>query len=200
VQQNAEAQQFLERALSDFRVIVTASAYETVRRLNNELFDAYVLDYWLPDWSGVGLCREIRKTDPHVPICFYTTAAGSEHEARALRAGASAFIQAPVDAAPLCRRLHALIERSDIASLQARTEEERVIQQELERQAAAAVARAERAMETAAKAIENSAKVKAFKAYLAAGGARAHFERWWPQQFDTCWAGRSSETESDSKR
>lgn len=197
VQQNAEAQQFLEHALSAFRVSTTSTAYEAVRRINHEVFDAYVLDYWLPDWSGVGICREIRKTDPHAPICFYTTASGREHRAKALRAGASAFIQAPIDAASLTRRLHVLMERTDVASLQARTEGERVIHQELERQAAGA---AERAMEMAAKAIENAAKAKAFRAFLAAGGARAHFERWWPQQFDTSWAGRDAKAHSDANR
>src|SRR5688500_11528153 len=122
VQQNPEIQQFLQRALSDFRVITATTAYEAVRRLNNEVFDAYVLDYWLSDWSGAGLCREIRKTDPHGPVCFYTTAVGGEHQARALRAGASAFIQAPMDAASLSRRLHALIQQSEVASLRARIE------------------------------------------------------------------------------
>ena len=102
------------------------------------------------------------------------------------------FIQAPVDSATLSRRLHVLLERSDVASLRARVEEQRVIHEELQRQAAAAASRAGMAMEKAAKAIEHSAKVKAFKAFLAAGGASAHFQRWWDQQFGNSWASRAA--------
>jgi len=47
-------------------------------------------------------------------------------------------------------------------------------------------------MKRAAKAIEHAAKIKAFKAFVDAGGARAHFERWWPQQFDMCWAAEGA--------
>ena len=190
VQQNPEVRQFLQQALPDFRVVVTPAADEAIRRTNDEAFDAYVLDYWLSDWSGVSLCRHIRKTDPHGPICFYSTAARGENRARALRAGASAFMEAPADAATLSGRLRALIQVADVASVQARVEEARVIQEELQRQAAAAAARADNAMKRAAKAIEHAAKIKAFKAFVDAGGARAHFERWWPQQFDSCWAAQ----------
>jgi DNA-binding response OmpR family regulator len=188
VQQNPEIQAFLREALADFRVIMATTADEAVRRINNETFDAYVLDYWLADWSGASLCREIRRADPHGPICFYATAASGENRARALRAGASAFIAAPADAATLSKSMRALIKEADLASLHARVEEARVIHEELERQAAAASARADNAMKRAAKAIEHSAKIKACKAFIDAGGARAHFERWWPQQFDAGWA------------
>ena len=192
VQQSADVQQFLQRALADLRVVVTASAYEAIRHLNQEAFDGYVLDYWLSDWSGVSLCREIRKADPHGPVCFYTTTALGGNRARALRAGASAFIEAPAAAATLSGRLRALIQVADAASVHARVEATRVIHEELQRQAAAAVARADNAMKRAAKAIEHAAKIKAFKAFVDAGGARAHFERWWPQQFDSCWVAQDA--------
>jgi DNA-binding response OmpR family regulator len=191
-QQDPAIQQFLVDALADYQVTVTATAEEALKRMHKAPFDAYVVDYWLSDWSGVGLCREIRKTDPHVAICFYATAAADGNRARALRAGASAFVEAPVEPEILSKRLRALIQQADLASVHARVEETRVIQEELERQAAAAAARADNAMKRAAKAIEQAAKVRAFKAYVEAGGARAHFERWWPQQFDSCWVAHDA--------
>ena len=191
-QQDPAIQQFLRDALADYELTVTATAEEALKRMHSAPFDAYVIDYWLSDWSGVGLCREIRKTDPHVAICFYATAAADGNRARALRAGASAFIEAPVDAGTLSKRVRALIHEADSASLRARVEETRVIQEELERQAAAAAQRADNAMKRAAKAIEHAAKIRAFRAFVDAGGARAHFERWWPEQFDSCWAAQGA--------
>ena len=41
-----------------------ANAFEALRAVNSKPFDLYVLDYWLPDLSGLNLCREIRKVDP----------------------------------------------------------------------------------------------------------------------------------------
>ena len=46
-----------------------------------------------------------------------------------------------------------------------------------------AIADGERAKERAAQAIERTARAKAMKAFVEAGGALAHFERWWPQSF-----------------
>jgi len=38
-------------------------------------FDLYLLDSWLPDGSGLDLCRKIREFDQHTPILFYSAAA-----------------------------------------------------------------------------------------------------------------------------
>jgi len=184
---NAEIQRFALSVLCDFRMTVTATAIDALRWMHSGIFDAYVLDYWLPDWTGPSLCRDIRRHDPHVPICFYTTAMAPTHRARALRAGASAFLEAPTEGAALSRRLHVLLDRADAASLHAMAEGTRVIQEELERRATAAAAQANVAIRKAQAAIERAAKIKARKAFVEAGGASAHFARWWPQQFDLSW-------------
>ena len=47
---------------------------------------------WAADWSGPSLCREIRKIDPHGTIVFCTAAARDNDRARAMRAGANAYL------------------------------------------------------------------------------------------------------------
>jgi CheY-like chemotaxis protein len=59
-------------------------------------FDLYILDNWLPDGSGVGLCRAIREFDPHTPILFYSAAAYERDIEDALRAGAQDYLIKPV--------------------------------------------------------------------------------------------------------
>jgi DNA-binding response OmpR family regulator len=58
-------QQFLLQALQGYRLVIVGNALDATRCHNHSVFDAYVLDYWLPDWSGTALCRDIRKNDPH---------------------------------------------------------------------------------------------------------------------------------------
>ena len=38
-------------------------------------FDLFLLDSWLPDGSGLELCRRIRQFDKTTPILFYSAAA-----------------------------------------------------------------------------------------------------------------------------
>ncbi|MDB5927800.1 MAG: response regulator with CheY-like receiver domain and winged-helix DNA-binding domain [Betaproteobacteria bacterium] len=181
VQPKTKNQQFLEHALEAFSLVFAGNAFEAIRCSNRSAFDAYVLDCWLPDWTGSGLCREIRKSDPNVPIIFYTLT-GDEHAPRALRAGATAYLHAPLDGGALRERLRLLIEAADIRDLRARLEVERVLHDELER-TSATIDSAEQPMCPAADWIERMAKLKAIKAFIAAGGTRAGFQRFWPHEF-----------------
>jgi DNA-binding response OmpR family regulator len=183
VQPNSANQQFLQPALADYRAVFVAKAFDAVRSINSAVFDAYVLDYWLPDWNGAALCREIRKNDPHAPIICYTTA-GDEYQVRTLRAGATLYIQPPVTAIAFRDRLRMVIQSADVSSLRARTEAQRTIEDELRRQLPAwknAGATTQRGVA----AIEPRAKLKAAKVFIDAGGTRSSFERFWPQQFAT---------------
>jgi DNA-binding response OmpR family regulator len=59
-------------------------------------FDLYILDNWLPDNSGVELCRAIREFDAHTPILFYSAAAYAKDIQEGLRAGAQAYLVKPI--------------------------------------------------------------------------------------------------------
>ena len=172
-----------EDAMKPWRVVMAANAFEVIRMSNAEPFDAYVLDYWLPDWSGIALCRHIRKTDPHAPICIYTRTDTDEQRKRARRAGVNAYVVHDEGAKVLAGALRTLLRDADARSAQARLEEERAIQEELQRRARLAIADSEQAKERAAQAIERTARAKAMKAFVEAGGALAYFERWWPQSY-----------------
>src|SRR5262249_23979063 len=69
---------------------------EGLRLAQQQDFDLYILDNWLPDRSGVELCRSIRKFDPDTPILFYSAAAYARHIREGLRARAQAYIVKPV--------------------------------------------------------------------------------------------------------
>jgi DNA-binding response OmpR family regulator len=159
----------------------TAPYVRHVHRL--EPFHGYVLDYWLPDWWGPALCREIRKLDPHGPIVFCTAAVRDSDRQRALRAGANAYLRKPVKAEELRSTLRGCLTVAEMESLRAKVEEERAVQNELERRLHQAHSRMETAKELVASSIERTARAKAYKAFIEARGTRAHFENWWPHVF-----------------
>ena len=194
----AETQQFLQSVLPECRFVFACTGFEALRCANHAIFDLYIVDYWLPDWTGVGLCRDIRKIDARGPLCFYATRDQHRYRERALAAGANLYLEAPVDAEHLSHHLRGLIERAHIDSLAARFEEERVIHEELKARAAAAGALAKDAMTQAIRAIERSGKIKAYQAFVAAGGTRANFERWWPHQFGSAWAAVSAAASAET--
>src|SRR5687768_5450016 len=131
VQTDAAAREALVGMLNDYECITASNAYEALRNFNARPFDAYVLDYWLPDWSGPSLCREIRKGDPNSPVIFYTDASNEQDRQRALRAGASAYLWKPLEAESLRSSLDSLFRRSDVESLLAKNSAERAVDEVL---------------------------------------------------------------------
>ena len=154
VEADAASRALFSDLLSRYSLTFAANAFEAVRSVNARPFHAYLLDYWLPDWSGVQLCRAIR------------------------------------DGERLLRQLRIQLELSELKSLRARDEEERAIQQELERRLRNTVARVEAAKELARASLERTARTKAYKAFIAAHGTRVHFESWWPNMFGSARAAR----------
>ena len=60
-----------------------------------EPFDVYLLEAWLPDFDGFELCRQLRTSDPHTPIVFFSAAAYDADKRKAFQAGASEYVSKP---------------------------------------------------------------------------------------------------------
>jgi DNA-binding response OmpR family regulator len=180
----------LDVVLGDHELTFAKNAYEALRQFNTRSFDAYVLDYWLPDWNGPSLCRELRKIDAHGPVVFCSTAAADQHRVRAMRAGATAYLVKPIEPNELRGKLRALLSLADLESLRARVEEEHAIADEIARRMKEVQDSVERARLLSNQALERVARIKAYQAFVERHGTRAHFERWWPQVFDTARANQ----------
>lgn len=181
--------QLMQEAFGAHRLAFAENAYEALRNLHSRVFDGYVLDYWLPDLSGVSLCREIRKVDPSGPIVFCAASDREEARSRALHAGADAYLSRPT-VEVMREQMDLLLNKAHAESLVAKKEEELAVDAELIRRAQAAAARAEHAQALTATATERVARLKAYKTFIESGGTRANFERWWPQVMTTAWANR----------
>jgi DNA-binding response OmpR family regulator len=72
--------------------------------------EQFVLDSWLPDGSGLDLCKQIRKFDKATPILFYSAAAYEIDRDQAIKSGAQAYLVKPSHPSELCRIVESLIE------------------------------------------------------------------------------------------
>ena len=183
VQPDPQLHESLQQALEGYRAILASNSLEAIRLQNSAIFDAYVLDYSLPGSSGTHLCRHIRRTDPHTPICFYTSAASEQQRNRAFKAGASAYVCLSAGPDSLRDELRVMLDIAELQSARAKVDEERAIQEELERRVVLAIDRSQRARELAAEATERAARARAYDRFIVSGGTPAHFERWWAPVF-----------------
>ena len=58
--------------LSDYEVVSAHSKAEALRKATGGLFVLYLLDYYLPDGTGLELCLLIRDFDDSTPVLFVT--------------------------------------------------------------------------------------------------------------------------------
>ena len=83
-----------------------------IRALNQDSFDALVLDWNLQDISGVEVLRRIRGSDnSSVPILFASARGGEEDVVSALRQGADDYMLKPVRYLEFIARLEAIARR-----------------------------------------------------------------------------------------
>ena len=85
---------FLNRA--GFETVCAGTAAEALSLVLTEDFDLYVIDNWLPEISGIDLCKRIRAHDTRTPILFYSGASFESDKQRAFEAGAQAYLVKPV--------------------------------------------------------------------------------------------------------
>lgn len=79
-----------------FTTITVGSGDEALRLLDGGLaLHAAVVDVMIPHPDGLELCRHVRMQAPTLPVVVISARAGAPHRARALAAGASAFLEKP---------------------------------------------------------------------------------------------------------
>jgi CheY-like chemotaxis protein len=78
--------------LKDYEVTSAASMADAIKRATAEKFDLYILDYHLPDGTGLELCLMLRAFDRDTPMLF-ATASSSITEAQVVTAGAQGLIR-----------------------------------------------------------------------------------------------------------
>lgn len=96
----------------DYEVTTAESISSAIELAFLNKYDLYLLDSWLPDGSGLELCRSIREFDERTPILFYSAAAYEVDRELALKSGAQGYLVKPTQNSELCDLVSLLIEGS----------------------------------------------------------------------------------------
>lgn len=100
----------------DYNFIPASCGKEFLEKAKKEIPDIIILDYNLPDISGVEICSVLRK-DPfflNVPILMLTGKGEVEDKVSGLEAGVDDYMVKPFDPQELLARLRMLVRRSNI--------------------------------------------------------------------------------------
>ena len=81
--------------------------------IQNNLPDAILLDWMLPDRSGVEFLRQLKQhpKTSHIPVIFLTAKSDSQNKVEALDAGADDYITKPFSPKVLLARIRAVLRR-----------------------------------------------------------------------------------------
>ncbi|MGB7926097.1 MAG: response regulator [Pyrinomonadaceae bacterium] len=70
-------------------------AHEAMEVAQQEAFDLYIIDTWLPGHPDNELCRKLRTSAPQTPIIVYSAAVYHADRKAAFEAGATTFVAKP---------------------------------------------------------------------------------------------------------
>ena len=97
VEDDAESCELLRHVLADWDLTISDTVSGAVSHYLSGHFDLFMLDNWLPDGSGIELCREVRLRFPNAPIVFMSAAAQEHTIEEAIAAGADRYFVKPFD-------------------------------------------------------------------------------------------------------
>jgi len=88
----------LEGILSDdgFEVMHAYNGYEALKKIETHAPDIVLLDIWMPGMDGIDTLKEIRKTNPSLPVVMITGHGSIESAVDATKSGAFDFLEKPL--------------------------------------------------------------------------------------------------------
>ncbi|HEX6834822.1 MAG TPA: response regulator transcription factor [Rudaea sp.] len=113
----ADDDEELCQLLSDFLVregfaVETANDGETaLQRIENDVYDAVILDVMLPQRTGIEVLREVRR-DSHIPVLMLTALGEDIDRIVGLELGADDYVPKPCNPREIAARLRAILRRT----------------------------------------------------------------------------------------
>jgi DNA-binding response OmpR family regulator len=103
-------------------VVHFTAGRELIRALRKESFDLLILDWLVPDTSGLDVLKWTRSNyDWNVPVLFITRLDKEEDVVRALEAGADDYMEKPVKHREILARIEALSRRKTLGQSSTQT-------------------------------------------------------------------------------
>lgn len=107
-------QPYLEK--EGFRIVTAKTGIEALQKIEAELPQLVVLDWMLPEMSGLDVCREVRKKSD-IPIIMLTAKTDESDRITGLELGADDYITKPFSLRELSARIRSVLRRTNPASV-----------------------------------------------------------------------------------
>jgi two-component system phosphate regulon response regulator PhoB len=97
-----------------FKIKEAETGQEGLRLIKRELPDLVILDWMLPDFSGIEICRQIKRDNKlkSIPVIMLTAKSEIEDKVRGLETGVDDYITKPFNNKELILRVKSLLKRS----------------------------------------------------------------------------------------
>ena len=92
---NCEMMKYWIREECGCDIAIAMDGKQALEKIETEFFDIFLLDYCLPDTTGIKLCEKIRSIYPDAPIALYSALDRSIDKERAMEAGATSYMVKP---------------------------------------------------------------------------------------------------------
>ena len=113
VDDDPELRQFLrtELEIEGYGCSEAATGQQALAQIRSASWDLLLLDWTLPDFSGVEICRRLRASDDHTPVLMLTARDDVRERVEALDAGADDYLTKPFSIEELLARVRARLRR-----------------------------------------------------------------------------------------
>jgi len=113
VEDDKDFQQYLKELLvkNDYQVTTTSTGISAIKLVKENEPSLVVLDLELPDMSGEGVCIELRKEYPSLPIVILTAKTAVSEKVQGLNLGADDYITKPIIPDEFLARIRARLRR-----------------------------------------------------------------------------------------
>lgn len=113
VEDNAKLASFLTRALSEegYQVDQVTDGATAIEQAQAIAYDTIVLDWMLPQFDGLHVCRVLRSAGCTTPILLLTARGETQEKVLGLDAGADDYLTKPFDLSELLARIRACTRR-----------------------------------------------------------------------------------------
>ncbi len=165
--------------MSQHAVTHTTSVEQGLNLVRSRIFDLYIVETLFPGFQ-IALCNLIRHRDPNAPIIFCSPDPLTQPRTATSAATRRYYLRKPCDPSLLQETVEACLTASELHAMTAKVAEQAAIHEELLARSRRALARTALAHAAIIQAEESMLRLKAYQAFEAAGGDRAHFSRLWP--------------------
>jgi two-component system alkaline phosphatase synthesis response regulator PhoP len=100
-----------------YNVVVVSNGMEGLKKIYSETPSLVLVDYMLPDISGVEIVKEVRKNSlvSHLPIIIITASVGSSAEIESYKVGINDYVTKPFSSTILLLKIRSLLTKSKIS-------------------------------------------------------------------------------------